>query len=504
MQEETTETSGSDGTVALDGWTVLDALVDALAVVDAAGKLRWLNPALRRLDSHFCFRVGGDLIAAASHFFAAGSKLEELRRGVREVLHGRCQRLELDCAYGDGRCMSVAVTPCPVEGRRGAVLQLVDSTERISVAAEVRESEARWRRLVDGSPDIVFITDASSRLIYGNRALEEQSGYSPAEFQMTQAENRFIHPEDQERIAKYLADFIASDRTYSDQIENRFITKRGDVIWASSVISKTMYRGQPALQFVCHNVTAEKQAMEESARRLREAQEAIRSRDEFLSVAAHELKTPLTSVRGYAQLLLSRPPDDPARLAHALSVIDRQVTKLTRLINRLLDLSQLEEGRLRLERQRADLVAVVNEAIATVSRPGHATVALQGPPALTAWVDPLRFEQVVTNLVENAIHHSAPDQTVDVVVRGSNGQVEVAVIDRGAGVRAEDRTRIFERFYRAPGSRPGGLGLGLYISREIVRLHGGDICVEAADGGGALFRVVMPAEASPMMSERGH
>ena len=501
MQEETAATSG---TAALDGWTVLEAIADGLAVVDAEGKLRWINAALRRLDSHFHFRVGDDLIAGACHFFAAGPQLEMLQRGLREVLHGRCQRLELDCGcYGEGRSMSVAALPCPVEGRRGVLLQLVDTTERTSAAAEVRESEARWRRLVEGSPDIVFITDASSRLIYGNRALEQQSGYTPVDFQMTQAENRFIHPEDQERVAKYIADFVTSDRTYSDQIENRFITKHGEVLWVSSVMSKTTYRGEPALQFVCHNVTAEKQAIEQSALRLREAQEAIRSRDEFLSVAAHELKTPLTSVRGYAQLLLSRPPDNPDQLAHALSVIDRQVTKLTRLINRLLDLSQLEEGRLRLDRQRVDLIAIVREAIASVSRPGYATVMLHGPPALPAWVDPLRFEQVVTNIVDNAIHHSPPDRTVDVVVRDFEGKVELSVSDRGIGVRAEDRARVFERFYRAPGSRPGGFGLGLYISREIVHLHGGDICVESAEGGGACFRAVLPTDAPPT-TERGH
>src|SRR5439155_19230449 len=98
--------------------------------------------------------------------------------------------------------------PCAVSGQRGALLQIVDATARTSAEVAVRESEARWRRLVDGSPDVVFITDAASRMIYANRALEEQTGFTAADFQMPQEENHFIHPDDQQRVARFIGDFL--------------------------------------------------------------------------------------------------------------------------------------------------------------------------------------------------------------------------------------------------------------------------------------------------------
>ncbi len=476
----------------LDGWNLLDALSDGLAVIDARGALRWLNASLRRLDRHDHLRIGEDLIACAGPLFPHRDQLDEVARAARDVLGGRHQRVEIECECPEGRRAVVAVTPCPVAGQRGAMLQLVDATARTCADVAVLESEARWRHLVEGSPDIVFITDASSRMIYANRALEEQTGYTVTDFQMAQAQNRFIHPHDQERIATFLGDFVASGRTYSDQVENRFVTKKGAVLWISSVVSRTLYQGQAALQFVCHNVTVEKRAEEESTWRLAEAQEAVRSRDEFLSVAAHELKTPLTSLRGYAQLLMASRAPDPALLSRALNVIDRQITKLAHLIDHLLDLSRLEDGRLVLDRQSADLVPLAREVIATARRPGSGEIQLASPATLPAIVDPLRLEQVITNLLENARRYGPPDGTIRVELRSSHRHAEIAVIDQGPGIPPADRERIFERCYRIPGSHTGGLGLGLYISREIVHLHGGQIAVEPAEGGGARFRVMLP------------
>jgi signal transduction histidine kinase len=228
-----------------------------------------------------------------------------------------------------------------------------------------------------------------------------------------------------------------------------------------------------------------------------ERKRAEEVRDEFLSVAAHELKTPLTSLRGFAQLLLGQMDEgrspDPQHLQMALGAIDRQSEKLARLVSQLLDISRLQAGQLVLERRPADLVpllrSVLENAGATTRR--H-TLALEAPAALPAVVDPLRLEQVVTNLLDNAIKYSPDGGPIQVTARVAAGAFEVAVSDRGIGVPPEHRARIFDRFYQAHGQRRlGGMGLGLYISRQIVELHGGTIRASFPDEGGTrvVFRV---------------
>jgi signal transduction histidine kinase len=229
------------------------------------------------------------------------------------------------------------------------------------------------------------------------------------------------------------------------------------------------------------------------------AEDALRVRDEFLSIAAHELKTPITSLSGQAQLLLRRLRRkgslEPERLAPALETIRGQADRLARLIGRLLDISRLEAGKLALERHPTDLTGLVEQVVAGArawSERHPITVA--APPYLEALVDPLRLEQVLTNLLDNAVKFSPDGGPVEVVLgRMGSDTVELAVRDRGLGIPAEKRGQLFERFYQvhANGHR-GGLGLGLYISRQIVELHGGGIRAEFPPDGGTRFVVRLP------------
>src|SRR5262249_47673219 len=154
----------------------------------------------------------------------------------------------------------------------------------------------------------------------------------------------------------------------------------------------------------------------------------------------------------------------------------------SQLVERLLDLSQLRVGRLVLAPRPSDLVAVVRDGIDSVSRPVGARIAIDAPDSLPAQVDPVRLEQVVANLVDNAFRHGPKDGPVEVAVHAvGEDRAEITVSDRGEGIPPSDRDRIFERLYRAPGRSGTGLGLGLHVSREIVTLHGGTLTVEAAD-----------------------
>ena len=241
----------------------------------------------------------------------------------------------------------------------------------------------------------------------------------------------------------------------------------------------------------------------ENSRLYHEARAAVSIRDEFLSVAAHELKTPMTSLRGYAQLLareLERGQvSHPERARRAATTIQIQSDKLARLVAQLLDVSRLQSGKLIVEPRPTDLTDLIREIVeqARTQLKDH-TIVARLPGELWVSIDPLRIEQVITNLIDNAIKYSPEGGRIDVGLRCDQATETASVVvrDRGVGVPAEHRAHIFDRFYQAHAGGPltsmAGMGLGLYISRQIVELHGGSIEAEFPDDGGTRFVVTLP------------
>ncbi|HEV7215205.1 MAG TPA: GAF domain-containing sensor histidine kinase, partial [Chloroflexota bacterium] len=230
-----------------------------------------------------------------------------------------------------------------------------------------------------------------------------------------------------------------------------------------------------------------------------EAEAAVRARDEFLFVAAHELRTPITSLRGFVQVLLRQSDRhgevDPSRLPEALRTIERQSNKMVDLITQLLDVSRLSTGKLLLERRVTDVTDLVRSVVAAAQlRTGAHTLQLGATGSCLASIDPLRFEQVVFNLVDNAIRYSPDGGGIQVeVVPAAGERVRLTVRDHGIGIPPEKREHIFDRFYQAhAGDYYGGMGLGLYITREIIELHGGAIDVHYPADGGVAFTVTLP------------
>ena len=236
----------------------------------------------------------------------------------------------------------------------------------------------------------------------------------------------------------------------------------------------------------------------ENARLYDEAQAAVRARDEFLSIASHELRTPLTPLEIGLQRLL-RPRDSEAwpaeRVRPALERCERQVRRLEVLIDNLLDVSRISSGRLTLQPEDVDLAEVVREVSARfadqISASGSKLDLSVTGPVIGHW-DRLRLEQVVTNLLTNAIKYGR-GRPLEATVEGTATHGLVRIRDHGIGIDPEQLTRIFGRFERAVSARSyGGLGLGLYIARQIVDAHGGRIEVESRPGEGSLFTIELP------------
>lgn len=239
----------------------------------------------------------------------------------------------------------------------------------------------------------------------------------------------------------------------------------------------------------------------------------LRARDEFLSIAAHELKTPMTSLRAASQLVLRRLHRggtlEPQHLLQSLNTIEGQVFRLSRLVDQLLDTTRLQSRPLDLDRTTVNLTALATYLVDEASQraPSH-RFELAAAADIEAEVDALRIEQVLTNLLENAVKFSPPESLIEVAVsQPDDVTVQLSVRDHGYGVPPEHRERVFERFFQAHAqSHRSGLGLGLYISREIVERHGGAIAAEYPEDGGMRFVVTLPREAidaAPPVGEEG-
>ncbi|HLL53447.1 MAG TPA: MEDS domain-containing protein [Myxococcaceae bacterium] len=227
-----------------------------------------------------------------------------------------------------------------------------------------------------------------------------------------------------------------------------------------------------------------------------EAEAAAKAREALLTMLAHELRTPLTSMLAYTQTALRRinktGTADVESVRRTFEIVARQSARQTQLIDQVLDAARLGSSQLAVVPARCDLAALVQQVAELIQAvaPEH-SVVVEAPENVEAVVDPLRMEQVLVNLLDNARKYSPPGTRIEVGLATEPESVVVKVRDHGGGIPAAERERVFERFYRLQHDR-GGVGLGLHISREVVRLHGGELLVEAPPDGGTCFVVRLP------------
>lgn len=236
--------------------------------------------------------------------------------------------------------------------------------------------------------------------------------------------------------------------------------------------------------------------------RTAELEAALQIRDEFLSVAAHELKTPITGLRAMAQIIARKldksDTQAPSWLSQGIRTIDQQAERLTLLIGKLFDVSRLDQGKLAAERTPTNLAEMAEKMVAAFAgRTKKHTIALSADPDLIVDVDPIGIEQVLSNLLDNAIKYSPDGGKIEVEVKQCDARcASLAVRDHGIGISPEKREEIFKRFYQAHAEdHRSGLGLGLYIAQQIVTQHNGSIEVQFPADGGTRFVIKLPVQA---------
>jgi hypothetical protein len=263
-------------------------------------------------------------------------------------------------------------------------------------------------------------------------------------------------------------------------------TKSGGHLWigATGVLIRDLDRNLEGVIVVARDISRRKQI------------DLVKS--EVISSVAHELRSPLTSVKGFTSTLLNRWDQfDDEMKKHLLLTINTDADRVTRLIGELLDISRIESGRLELKKQMVDMKALAERSIEriAVQSETHAVKLGKWDPAIPeTYADPDKIEQVLTNLLENAVKYSERGQ-VEVIGTLEQDNIVISVSDEGKGIPTKDHTRIFDKFARtskASEHNPTGTGLGLFISKGLVAAHGGKIWVDEAPSGGARFAFSIP------------
>jgi len=227
---------------------------------------------------------------------------------------------------------------------------------------------------------------------------------------------------------------------------------------------------------------------------------ADRVRRDFVANVSHELRTPLTAIRGYVEALSDATPDESRRF---LEIVSRHTLRMERLVRDLLRLARIEAGQETLDRIPCSvdgLLTAVQGDLAPLLAAKHLTFAREiAPDATTVPGDPTKLQDVLRNLIENAVNYSPEGGRIAVISGATHGRMSIRVEDQGPGIPPDDLARVFERFYRVDKSRtregkdPGGTGLGLSIVRHLVELHGGRIWAANRPEGGAIFTIELPA-----------
>jgi len=476
---------------------ILAAAPDAMMLVDQRGIIVESNVLADRLFGY----EPGTLRGRRLDVLIPAPVRERHAAHCRDFHLLAARRLMLD-VYGvraDGTELPLDISLSPLTETGELTIAAIRDT------SEQRRAQTRFHALLEAAPDAMAIVDANGRIQLVNSLAERLFGYTRAELIGVEVEaliplrSRAAHQEHRRRY--FEAPYTRPMGTAG--VEQFGRRKDGTEFPAEISLSplESADRGRVVIAAI-RDLSACKEAERERFR-LAQAQEAVRMRDEFLSIAAHELRTPLTGLTLRLQSLMSTVAergDDAVHLRRQVGRAMRQTRRLAALVESLLDLSQILAGQIALQQEPTDLAKLTVDLVDAHAEQAHAAgsnITSRVPEHLPCELDRSRVEQVLGNLLSNAIKYGRGRPIeVGLVQRGTSA--ELSVRDHGIGIAPADIARIFGKFERAVSHRNyGGFGLGLFISRHLVEAHGGTIRVESKSGEGSSFIVSLPLAPPP-------
>ena len=381
----------------------------------------------------------------------------------------------------------------PFEPRSGddalgtAIIKMKDNLRRFTL--EIEKSKEQFRQVADNAPVMIWMTDENKLCNFVNKGWLKFTGRS-REQELGYGWIQGMHPDDYSSCAEIFDDAFMERKGYS--IEYRFKHESGEYRWLSET-GAPRYSAEGKFEgFIGTCVDIHEIKMHEQLR------------DNFIKMASHELKTPVTSIKGYIQLLLSMYKDftedhqvlSPQAIQISLTTIDRQIVKLDRLMSELLDLSKIDSGKLELHMQDFDLQNLVAHTIDDVQQTTQHKITVKNNSKCKVLGDKDRIGQVMYNLLTNAIKYSPKINSIEVdIYQPARDSVAVSVTDHGIGIEKKHHQKIFERFYRVEGKSEQtypGFGIGLFIANAIIQRHSGKLLVKSEKGEGSTFTFTLP------------
>lgn len=451
------------------------------------------------------FEYTGISVERAARSFLAAVHPDDVARteaAWRAALDAE-QPLELECRLRrpDGTDRWQLCRAVPERGASGQVVAWLGSFTDVDDAHRAAAVHAELTGTIDAVLDAVLIIDAAElRFQYVNQGALAMLGYSHAELMALRPPD-VLAEHDEAGFRDLIAPLLAHDKPLLTS-ETKFRRRDGTAM-AVEVSLQLIAVDGGRIVAIARDITERTRVQLERELLYRETADALRARDEFISIASHELRTPLSALQLQLDMLMHPPRRDPEatvsydELRQKLAVAERQVDRMSRLIDEFLDVSRITGGRLRLEREETDLAAIVRdvvERLAAHAARARCTVELVAPRALQGTWDRLRLDQVVTNLLTNAFKFGA-GKPIEITLEDAGPLARLTVTDHGIGIAPDDIERIFRRFEQAVSTRTyAGLGLGLYIVHGIVEAHGGTIRVESEPNVGSTFTVELPRQ----------